>query len=53
MCSYEFITAMHDTIRGTAYHHRTHGCIDEDIPQDFDIMHGNSRFVSKFRDSGR
>jgi hypothetical protein len=28
-----FITAAHDTVRGTAHHHGIHGFIDEDISQ--------------------
>jgi hypothetical protein len=42
-----FIIAAHDTIRGTAHHHRKHGHIDEGIPLKIELTDG-SRAVLLF-----
>jgi hypothetical protein len=35
---YEFIVATHHTMRGTTHDHRTHGHIDEGIPQKLNLQ---------------
>jgi hypothetical protein len=45
------ITAAHDTIRGTAHHHRTHLCIDEGIPQKLNLLTEAQQFHHNFKDT--